>query len=367
MPCMEFKIDLKRPEIQFALELIQFSAELACRIRTETSIKSIIKRDHSPVTLADMGIQAIAGALLEQYLPDGVLVAEEDADYLKTPEGADDLEKVTGYVYSFLPHARPGRVSQWIEKGKGKPNSPSKSSKVNWTSPGDLPSEKSRCQDKPSGSFWTLDPIDGTKGFLRGGQYVTALAFIQDGQVELAAIGCPELELPEHKALGKGVGIFATRGRGCWGFSLDDIEAPKRWVRLEVSKCQDISQARILDSFDPEHKNVEKNERVREALGTHTAPVILDSMAKHAVIASGGAEIFFRTLPRKEPGYREKIWDVAAGALAVEEAGGRVTDLAGRALDFGAGLTLAKNPGLVATNGLLHEAGLEALQKVTRS
>ena len=332
------KIDLKCPEIQFALELIQFSAELAYRIRTEAAVKTILKPDHSPVTLADMGIQAIAGALLEQYLSEAVLVAEEDADYLKTPEGADDLEKITGYVHSFFPHARPGRVSGWIERGKG----------------------------RPCGSFWTLDPIDGTKGFLRGGQYVTALAFIQNGQVELAALGCPELEFAGHKDWGKGVGILAARGQGCWGFSLVDIEDPKRWVRLEVSKCRDMSQARMLDSFYPEHKSVEKDKRVREALGIQVAPIVMDSMAKHAVIASGGAEIFFRTLPSKEPEHREKIWDVAAGALAIEEAGGRVTDLEGRELDFGAGFTLAKNPGLVATNGFLHETVLEAFRKVMR-
>ena len=79
-------IDLKSAEAQFALELIQFGAELASRIRLEASVKSIIKPDHSPVTLADMGIQAMAGALLEQYLPEAVLVAEEDADYLRTPD-----------------------------------------------------------------------------------------------------------------------------------------------------------------------------------------------------------------------------------------------------------------------------------------
>jgi 3'(2'), 5'-bisphosphate nucleotidase len=52
--------------------------------------------------------------------------------------------------------------------------------------------------------------------------------------------------------------------------------------------------------------------------------------------------------------------------LAIEEAGGRVTDLEGDKLDFSAGLTLARNPGLVATNGLLHEAVLGALRQATR-
>lgn len=332
-------IDLRSPEARFALELIRDGSELACRIRAETSIRSRVKPDHSPVTLADMGIQALAGALLEQYFSGAVLVAEEDTDSLKTPEGAEDLEKIASYVRSFSPQADPGKVLRWIDRGQG----------------------------EPAGSFWTLDPIDGTKGFLRGGQYAIALAFIQNGKVELAALGCPELELQAHKGLGKGVGVFAARGRGCWAAALDGLKGSQDWVRLGVSKCREVRQARMLDSFDPEHKNAEKNRRIREALGTLKDPVPMDSMAKHAVIASGDAEIFFRTLPKKEPGYRDKIWDVAAGALAIEEAGGRVTDLEGRELDFGAGLTLARNPGLLATNGFLHEAVLEALRRAPRS
>ena len=135
-------IDLKGPEAQFALELIQSGSKLARRIRAETFIRSIIKQDHSPVTLADMGIQAIAGALLERYLPDAVLVAEEDTAHLNTPEGSEDLKKITDYIRSFFPQATSGDICRWIQRG----------------------------QEKPEGSFWTLDPIDGTTGFLRGGQ-----------------------------------------------------------------------------------------------------------------------------------------------------------------------------------------------------
>jgi len=356
-------IDLKSAEGQFAIEVLQFGAELACRIRAESSVKSILKEDRSPVTLADMGIQAIAGALLEHYLPDAVLIGEENADYLRSESGADDLEKVTGYVHSFLPHARPGRVCHWIDKGRGRPHSLSNNSKIDGTIAGNVPFGEGESHSIPEGSFWTLDPIDGTKGFLRGGQYATGLAFIKNGEVELAAIGCPELELQDYKFLGKGIAVFAVRGKGCWALSLDDPEDLKRWVRVKVSNCKEIFQVRLLDSFDPEHKNAEKNQRVREMLGIKPEPIIMDSMAKQALIAAGGAEIFFRTLPRKEPGHREKIWDVAPGALAITEAGGRVTDLNGQALDFSAGLTLARNPGLVATNGFLHEAVLDAIRQ----
>lgn len=330
-------IDLKNPGVQFALELIQFGSELACRIRAESSVKTILKGDRSPVTLADMGIQAIAGALLEQYFSEANLVAEEDADYLKTPEGAEDLEKITGYVHSFFPHARPARVCQWIDKGKG----------------------------KPSNAFWTLDPIDGTKGFLRGDQYAIALAFIQGKRVELAAMACPELELRNSKFSGKGIGIFAARGCGCWAVSLEDPEDLHQWVRLKASQCRDVNQARILYSLDPQHTNMADNQRVYEMLGLRTEPIFMDSLAKHAMIATGGAEIFFRTLSKMESGRREKIWDVAAGALIIEEAGGRVTDLEGQELDFSAGFTLARNPGLVVTNGLLHRIVLDALRQAT--
>jgi 3'(2'), 5'-bisphosphate nucleotidase len=41
----------------------------------------------------------------------------------------------------------------------------------------------------PGRCFWTLDPIDGTKGFLRGEQYVVALALVVDGQVQIGVLG----------------------------------------------------------------------------------------------------------------------------------------------------------------------------------
>lgn len=81
------------------------------------------------------------------------------------------------------------------------------------------------------------------------------------------------------------------------------------------------------------------------------------------MLAAGCAEIFFRTLPRRTPNYREKIWDVAPGAFAIEEAGGRVTDLNGQPIDYSAGEVLKNNPGILATNGPFHSKVLKAIQK----
>ena len=67
------------------------------------------------------------------------------------------------------------------------------------------------------------------------------------------------------------------------------------------------------------------------------------------------------------PDYRERIWDQAAGSIVIEEAGGRITDLDGKPLDFSHGRTLAKNRGIVATNGHLHDAVLSGLKALARN
>jgi 3'(2'), 5'-bisphosphate nucleotidase len=90
----------------------------------------------------------------------------------------------------------------------------------------------------------------------------------------------------------------------------------------------------------------------------------MDSQAKYAVLAAGQGDLLVRLLSPSMPDYREKIWDQAAGALIIEEAGGTITDLDGRTLDFAAGRTLAHNRGVVASNGHLHEAALAALKRI---
>jgi len=85
----------------------------------------------------------------------------------------------------------------------------------------------------------------------------------------------------------------------------------------------------------------------------------VDSQAKYAMVARGDAEIYLR-LPRGD--YVENIWDHAAGMMLVEEAGGAVTDLTGKPLDFSHGPELSENRGIVATNGAFHERVIEAIR-----
>jgi 3'(2'), 5'-bisphosphate nucleotidase len=89
----------------------------------------------------------------------------------------------------------------------------------------------------------------------------------------------------------------------------------------------------------------------------------MDSQAKHVTVAAGINDLLMRLPPHAE--FRDAVWDQAAGSLLIEEAGGRVTDLAGQPLDFTCGRRLLRNMGMLASNGLLHRAALEAIQRTT--
>ena len=216
---------------------------------------------------------------------------------------------------------------------------------------------------KPTKEFWTLDPVAGTKGFLRGDQYAVALAYLRDGEVRVGVLGCPELAagvVPDKG--GEGSLLVARRGNGTFCRSLDDEQAD--WKALKVSEYSDVSRARLLRSVEKAHTDTGGIGQLVARLGITAKPVPMDSQAKYAVLAAGGGDVNLRLLSTSRPDYREKIWDQAAGSIVVEEAGGRVTDLSGKPLDFTHGRTLAENRGILATNGHLHSDLLDGLKRI---
>jgi 3'(2'), 5'-bisphosphate nucleotidase len=132
---------------------------------------------------------------------------------------------------------------------------------------------------------------------------------------------------------------------------------------VRVSDLTEFSRARFCESVESGHSSHGDAAAVAERLGIAEEPVRMDSQAKYAFVASGGAEIYLRMPTR--PGYVERIWDHAAGALIVEEAGGRVTDINGKGLEFRHGAGLSANRGVVVTNGRLHDQVIEAIQAVS--
>lgn len=312
--------------VRFAVEAVREAALLAREIQRQSASGPLSKEDRSPVTVADFSVQALIGRRLAEAFPDEPLVAEEESDLLASEP--EILAEVAGWVARRVPGADSGHLRSWIDRGTS----------------------------RPERRFWTLDPIDGTKGFLRGDQYVVALAYIEEGRVLLGALGCPNYEIPRLN--GKGSVFAALRGAGCRASALLGDDG---FEELRVSAEGNIEQARVLRSVEASHTNVSQFDELVRRLGVKAPPVCLDSQAKYGALAAGHGELMLRLLSPARPGYREKIWDHAAGSIVVEEAGGRVTDLSGKALDFGLGRRLEENAGVVASNRRLHPAVLQML------
>lgn len=334
------------PELQWATAAVRDAMRVPAAVQGRLADGTLTKEDASPVTVADFGVQAVVARSLRQKFPEAVLVGEEDAAALKTIEGARVLEQVTGYVQKIIPGATSAEVCDWIDVGGG----------------------------AAKGTYWTLDPIDGTKGFLRGDQYAIALALIVDGQVEIGVLGCPNLDADgKPDKGGPGAVFFASRGGGAHAVSAEidlmNVFASPPVVgsgvrKLKVAPTSASTDARLLASFEAGHTDDANLENLRTSLASFAPYVRMDSQAKYAVLASGGAELLYRLLSPKRMDYKEKIWDQAAGMLVVQEAGGQVTDLDGKPLDFAHGSSLLQNRGVVASNGVLHSDALAAVRAI---
>jgi len=322
------------PEANFALNAVRQAALLVRQVQKELVSPAMTKDDRSPVTVADFASQALIGHLLAESFPQDPLVAEEDSAALREHENGATLQRVTRFIQRSVPQATPESVCAWIDHGRV----------------------------DSAARFWTLDPIDGTKGFLRGEQYAVALALVVNGQVLVGALGCPNITDGGRPELGgPGSLVIAVRGQGTWSTSLEN---PGEFKRLQVSTRSDPRQARILRSVEAGHTNVSQIDTFAQALKVQADPLRMDSQAKYAVLAAGQGELILRLLSPSKPDYKEKIWDQAAGSLVLQEAGGRITDLRGNPLDFTTGRKLVNNRGVLASNGLVHAAALTALQVI---
>ena len=250
--------------------------------------------------------------------------------WLRLEEGADTLEQITHFVRAFEPSA---------------------------TTPTTSASGSTAAAAEPAGEFWTLDPVDGTKGFLRGDQYAVALGFIRDGQVRVGALGCPELGAGVQPAKGgPGTRDRARRESGCFASSLTDEQA--EWTRLTVSsESRRRRSATAAVSRKGSHQRRTTSASSSTTLGYHGRPRSAWT-ARRSMPSSPPAKAtsLLRLLSPSRPDYREKIWDQAAGSIVVEEAGGRVTDLDGKPLDFSHGRTLANKPRRPRHEWPLHDA-----------
>lgn len=319
-------------EISVGLRALTLASQICQKVRTDLTAEAAIqKNDRTPVTVADYGSQAIICKTIQESFPNDVVVSEEDSNELRKPGRSNLLTQVTHYVRDFFPDASSDQICSWIDFGSGS------------------------IQNR----FWALDPIDGTKGFLRGDQYAIALALIENGSVQLGLMACPNLYADQSRPDVKlGCLFFAVRGKGSFQMGLRG----ERKHSISVSTVSDPTKASFAESVEPDHADHMTHLRIAKKLGMIQSPLKMDSQAKYGIVARGEATFYLRIPSPSEPGYKEKIWDHAAGVIVAQEAGGKVTDLYGNPLDFSCGISLERNHGILASNGMLHEAVLKALE-----
>jgi 3'(2'), 5'-bisphosphate nucleotidase len=300
-------------------------------------VQRLTKDDKSPVTVADFAVQAVVALALHDQLGPCMIVGEEQSQALRAIEQRPVLDAVVQAVHQWRPGIATDDVLRAID----------------------------RCDhDATADSYWTLDPIDGTKGFLRGQQYAIALAHIERGEVTLGVMGCPNLSVDHGSSLEaadvKGAIYTAERGTGAWE-QAGTMALAGTCRRIGAATFDAPRAIRVCESVEVAHSRHDDVERVIELAGGKDAAqsARLDSQCKYAVVARGQADAYLR-MPTKK-GYVEKIWDHAAGMLIAQEAGAIVTDITGAPLDFSCGRSLQANRGIVCAAAGLHARLIDAI------
>ncbi|MCL4116344.1 UNVERIFIED_CONTAM: hypothetical protein GTU68_030016 [Idotea baltica] len=263
--------------------------------------------------------------------PGDPVIGEEGADDLRTESGQPFLDQVVAECRNAGLEGTAEEVCEWIDRGG-------------------LQEYRDR--------FWTLDPIDGTKGFLRKDQYAISLALVVDGEIEVGILGCPNMQsTPNDPNSPKGIIAWAMRDRGSFYLPIDQEDVTAKILR--VSTTSDTSAAKFCESVESGHSSHSWSGQIAESLQITKEPFRIDSQCKYLAVAMGEADIYLR-LPTR-PGYIEKIWDHAGGILIVQEAGGTVTDICGKSIELTHGATLDANEGMIVTNGQFHDKVVSAV------
>lgn len=284
-----------------ALEAVIAAAKLAEKKYGQLHAEDIIKKkDSSPVTIIDYACQVIINRTLLKAFPEDSIMGEEEGIPLSLKD------KILKLIDPPISEEEMVKILQPVEH---------------------FPSR-----------YWIVDPIDGTRGYIGGGQYACALALIENKEIVLGILCCPRHE--------GGKLLFAIKGEGAFERALAGNGLAKLAVidSLSLIYCESTLSSHLHSHADAR--------RIAEKLHAHPEPFRVDSSVKYALVAEGKAAIYIRFPPHKE--HREKVWDHAAGMVIVEEAGGKVSDLNGKPLDYSTGRTFANNYGLVVATLKLH-------------
>jgi 3'(2'), 5'-bisphosphate nucleotidase len=321
-----------------AIDLVAVATQWAARFAEQLAGQadgSGAKSDASPVTAADLALQAFIGQSLAGIDGGVSLVGEESSAIFGATDAAAArgdsalfrrTEKLASTIDSTL---RGTALIEAIDRGTA---------------------------DGRAREQWVVDPIDGTRGYLRGLQYCVCLAFIRDGVPIVGIAGCPRLGP-------NGMLIAAVRGVGVLQWQLDALDAPPTMPRASNARSGTIV---ACESTGVSDRARERLRRIAETLGEPLIVRPMESQCKFALVATGDADLAIRLASANPNGQRDMIWDYAGAVVFAEESGARMTDCDGRPLRFGEGRSIAGTRGVLCSASWLHARTVEACRSVDR-
>jgi 3'(2'), 5'-bisphosphate nucleotidase len=350
-------------EHQLATLAVHRAALLTTRVLAASNKGTISKSDSSPVTIADFGSQALLIHALHTHFPNDNFVGEESAEALRADPKLLEViwslvstthhdDREADAVLGSIPSREEMlRVIDLGGKGTGGRN----------------------------GRIWMLDPIDGTKEFVNGGQYAVCLALVEEGEQKVGILGCPNLNLEPSNGddrprinEARNSGLEEVKGAtwlmlsAVWGQGAIVQTRTRKGViserKIEMSGTVP-DKLRFVDFETSTSAMVDKQQLLARRLdASWPGTKLLALQMRYAALALGVGDLTVRMPKRKD--YKEPIWDHVGGMLIYEESGGMITDIDGRIFDFGTGTRLTGNRGIVAARKEIHGKVLEMAREI---
>lgn len=290
---IKVELDVAVKVVQRAVYMIR---SLQFLLLNDKYSSSASKQDSSPVTIADFAAQALIIDHLRSVFPADRFIAEEDSDLLRCDAPLRErvltaLRAATGEIWTEE------RLYGALDAGQFEGSAYS----------GDARPRR----------VWVLDPIDGTKGFMRGAHCCTALGLLVEGKPRVSVMGCPNINLLrtlqhgsyddkplEHIDEGltvdlgeqhtlrlfhmdSGVIYFASHGEGAYARSLSMPLGAAFEVSTSINT--NCAEATLCESAEVSFGSRDVTAIAAKALGLSKPFIRIDGMCKHALVGSGAA------------------------------------------------------------------------------
>ncbi len=265
-------------ELQVATSLARAAGVEVVRIRDGGGLDIEMKPGDEPVTAADKTASEMIVAGLRAAFPDDPIISEESPDNLVAATASRPL------------HLAPSALAK--------------------------------------GRYWLVDPIDGTKDFIRGTDgFAVMIGLVIDGKPVLGVVHQPTID---RTFFATPEGAFVDHAGAC--------------TRLVVDPVRDVASARLVASASHRSADID---RVKATLGINDEENVGSVGVKLALIALGVRDLYVNPWPKT------KAWDTCAPEAILVGAGGRLSDLFGTRIDYTGRLDHPR--GLVASNGNIHD------------